>query len=40
VIIPASAKDISMDKSPHFKPDQWMALVPLLAADPPALPVY
>jgi hypothetical protein len=31
VIIPASAKDISMDKSPHL---------PLLAADPPMLPVY
>jgi hypothetical protein len=60
LIIPASAKDISMEKSPHFKPDQWltstntmvaelvgnwatpqgMALVPLLAADPPMLPVY
>jgi hypothetical protein len=73
LIIPASAKDISMEKSPHFKPvgeetsrrrmeragvwltstntivaelvgnwatPQRMALVPLLDADPPMLPVY
>jgi nicotinamidase-related amidase len=27
LIIPASAKDISMEKSPHFKPDQCALLL-------------
>jgi hypothetical protein len=50
-LLPASAKDISMEKSPHFKPGQCalllidhqvgtIQLIKNIAADPPMLPVY